>query len=70
MTTALALGQPAERHGADACPTPRSSSPPVDEQIIINALLGTDDEGVPYPPPTQNVMPAQETTPTRPTPPR
>jgi phospholipase C len=69
LTTALALGQPAN----DTVPSLPEASlvcPPTDEQVVLNALLGTDDEGVPYPPPTQNVMPVQETTPARPTPPR
>ncbi len=69
LTTALALGQPAN-DTVPSLPDASLVSPPADEQIIINALLGTDDEGVPYPPPTQNVMPVQETTPPRPTPPR
>ncbi len=69
LTTALALGQPAN-DTVPSLPDASLVSPPADEQIIINALLGTDDDGVPYPPPTQNVMPVQETTPTRPTPPR
>ena len=68
LTTALALGQ-AANHTVPTLPDASLVSPPADEQIIINALLGTDDEGMPYPPPTQNVMPVQETTPTRPTPP-
>jgi phospholipase C len=33
----------------------------VAEQTVINALTGTEDVGVPYPPPTTNSMPAQET---------
>jgi hypothetical protein len=44
--------------------------PKVQEQAVINSLLGTGDEGTPYPPPTQNVMPVQETSPPRPTPPQ
>jgi hypothetical protein len=44
--------------------------PAVDEQIILNAITGTFDYGDPYPPPLENAMPAQETTPSRPTPPR
>ena len=34
-----------------------ASIPLVDEQVVVNALIGTFDEGIPYPPPTQNVMP-------------
>jgi phospholipase C len=69
MTSALALAQPAN----PAVPTLPDASlvePLVDEQIIVNALTGTFDEGVAYPPPTQNSMPAQEPGPPRPAPPR
>ncbi|HTT87395.1 MAG TPA: hypothetical protein VMF60_08515, partial [Acidimicrobiales bacterium] len=37
----------------------------VAEQAVINALAGTEDDGVPYPPPTANAMPRQEHTPAR-----
>ena len=37
----------------------------VAEQAVINALAGTEDDGVPYPPPTANAMPTQESTPHR-----
>ena len=37
----------------------------VAEQAVINALAGTEDVGVAYPPPTSNSMPVQEATPTR-----
>ena len=37
----------------------------VAEQAVVNALAGTEDVGEAYPPPTQNVMPAQETSPRR-----
>jgi phospholipase C len=37
----------------------------VAEQAVINALAGTEDVGVPYPPPATNSMPTQETSPTR-----
>ncbi len=33
---------------------------------MLNALAGTLDVGVPYPPPSRNAMPAPETTPARP----
>ena len=56
-------GKPAQHHASRRCPTRRWSSPLVDEQIILNALTGTFDEGITYPPPDQNVMPVQETTP-------
>jgi len=38
----------------------------VAEQAVINALAGTEDDGVPYPLPTTNAMPRQETAPRRP----
>jgi phospholipase C len=38
----------------------------VAEQAVLNALAGTLDVGIPYPLPTSNSMPAQETTPARP----
>jgi phospholipase C len=37
----------------------------VAEQAVINALAGTEDVGVPYPLPSRNSMPVQETTPRR-----
>jgi hypothetical protein len=69
MTSALALGKP---HDPSIPTLPDASlvEPLVDEQVIVNALTGTFDEGIAYPPPTQNVMPAQETTPNRPSIPR
>ena len=69
LTSALALGRPAQ-------PTPPTLPdaslvvPVVDEEVVVNALTGTFDEGFTYAPPTANVMPAQETTPARPAPPR
>jgi phospholipase C len=38
----------------------------VAEQAVLNALAGTLDVGIPYPLPTSNSMPAQETAPDRP----
>ena len=38
----------------------------VAEQAVLNALAGTEDVGIPYPLPTSNSMPSQETTPSRP----
>ena len=38
----------------------------VAEQAVLNALTGTLDVGIPYPLPTSNSMPAQESTPARP----
>jgi phospholipase C len=36
------------------------------EEAVLNALAGTLDVGIPYPLPTSNKMPTQETTPARP----
>jgi len=36
------------------------------EEAVLNALTGTLDVGIPYPLPTSNSMPSQETTPSRP----
>jgi hypothetical protein len=38
----------------------------VAEQAVLNALAGTADIGIPYPLPTVNTMPTQETFPNRP----
>ena len=35
-------------------------------EAVLNALTGTLDVGIPYPLPTSNSMPSQETTPSRP----
>jgi phospholipase C len=69
MTSALALGKPSD---TTIPPLPDASlvEPLVDEQVILNALTGTFDEGFAYPPPTENVMPTQETRPNRPAVPR
>ena len=71
LTSALALGQPADRTVPSLPDTTLGLlDPKVQEQAVINSLLGTVDHGVPYPPPTKNVMPVQETSPARPTPPQ
>ena len=69
MTSALALGKPAQPI-PPVLPDASLAVPVVDEEVVVNALTGTFDEGFAYPPPTQNVMPVQETTPPRPAPPR
>jgi phospholipase C len=69
MTGALALGKPAD-DSIPSLPDASLVSPPVDAQVILDALVGTEDYAPPYPPPTQNVMPVQETSPPRPAPPR
>jgi phospholipase C len=38
----------------------------VAEEAVLNALAGTLDVGIPYPLPSSNAMPSQETTPARP----
>jgi phospholipase C len=68
MTSALALGRSPDR-SIPSLPKANLTVPLVDEQVIVNALVGTFDHGLPYPPPTQNVMPSQEILPLRPAPP-
>jgi phospholipase C len=49
--------------------TPPGPDPPgatIAEEAVLNALAGTLDVGLPYPLPSRNAMPAQETTPARP----
>jgi hypothetical protein len=36
------------------------------EEAVLNALTGTLDVGIPYPLPTSNSMPSQQTSPVRP----
>jgi phospholipase C len=69
LTSALALGQGAV-DAKPALPPAPLLNVQVDEEVIANALLGTVDEGIPYPPPTSNVMPTQATTPVRSAPPQ
>ena len=69
MTSALALGQPAQPV-PPVLPDASLTVPVADEEVVVNALTGTFDEGFTYAPPTQNAMPTQETTPPRPAPPR
>ena len=66
---ALALGRPAQTV-PPTLPDASLTVPVVDEEVVVNALTGTFDEGFTYAPPTENVMPVQETTPARPAPPR
>jgi phospholipase C len=68
MTSALALGAPPNL-SIPTLPLASLVEPLVDEEIIVNALTGTFDEGISYPPPTQNVMPTQEPGPPRRQPP-
>ena len=68
LTSALALGQPAQP-APPTLPVASLVVPVVDEEVVVNALTGTFDEGFSYPPPTANVMPVQESSPPRPAPP-
>jgi phospholipase C len=69
LTSALALAKPADPV-PPALPDASLVVPVVDEEVVVNALTGTFDEGFSYAPPTQNVMPVQESSPARPAPPR
>ncbi|MGI8752392.1 MAG: alkaline phosphatase family protein [Acidimicrobiales bacterium] len=66
MTAALGLSRPPNTSVPTLPPTSLVGDTSTVEQAVINALAGTADVGVPYPPPTANVMPTQETTPARP----
>ncbi|HEX3795419.1 MAG TPA: alkaline phosphatase family protein [Acidimicrobiales bacterium] len=67
MTSALSLGIPPNT-AIPELPNASLTVPLVDEQVILNALTGTFDAGIAYPPPSVNVMPVQETSPLRPPP--
>jgi phospholipase C len=69
MVGTLALGLP-PNYTVPSLPSAPLTVPLIDEQVFINSLAGTVDEGIPYPPPTQNVMPVQETLPHRSGPPQ
>jgi phospholipase C len=68
LTGALALGRIPDPT-PPALPAATLTVPLVDEQVVLNALAGTFDDGVPYPPPDANAMPSQEAGRTRPAPP-
>ncbi len=68
LTTALALGR-APIKAKPFLPAAPLTEPQVDAEVIANALLGTFDEGIPYPPPTSNAMPSQALFPHRSAPP-
>jgi phospholipase C len=70
LTTALGLTRPADATVPKLPPTSLVGDTSTVEQGVINALAGTADVGIPYPPPTTNAMPSQETTPVRPHTPR
>ena len=63
MTKALPLAAPDT--SVPTLPATSLGETSVAEQAVINALAGTEDDGVPYPPPKVNSMPEQETKPTR-----
>jgi phospholipase C len=65
MTSALALANPPNT-SVPALPATSLGDTSVAEQAVLNALAGTLDVGIPYPLPTTNSMPSQETTPNRP----
>jgi phospholipase C len=65
MTKALALAKPPNTSVPDL-PTTSLGDTEVAEQAVINALAGTEDVGIPYPAPTSNKMPKQESSPRRP----
>ncbi len=65
LTGTLALSQP-PRTTVPPLPVTSLGDTSVAEQAVLNALAGTLDVGIPYPIPTSNSMPAQETTPKRP----
>jgi phospholipase C len=63
LTRALPLANP--NTSVPTLPATSLGETSVAEQAVINALAGTEDVGIPYPPPTTNSMPAQETSPSR-----
>jgi phospholipase C len=65
MTSALNLTKAGD-NSVPSLPATSLGDTSVAEQAVLNALAGTLDVGIPYPLPTSNTMPAQETTPTRP----
>ena len=66
FTGALALVNPPVTKVPALPSTSIGSNITVVEEAVLNALTGTLDVGVPYPLPTSNSMPSQETTPSRP----
>ncbi len=70
LTSALTLGR-APINSKPFLPAAPLTEPQVDAELIANALLGTfEDDGIPYPPPTSNVMPSQALFPHRSAPPQ
>jgi phospholipase C len=66
FTGALALVNPPVTKVPSLPSTSIGSNITVVEEAVLNALAGTLDVGIPYPLPTSNSMPSQETTPARP----
>ena len=66
MTGALALAN-APVTAVPSLPATSLGDTSVAEQAVLNALAGSLDVGIPYPLPKSNSMPAQESTPSRPT---
>lgn len=65
MTTAFGFSRPPATQVPPLPPTSLVGNTGLVEQAVINALAGTADVGLPYPPPTVNAMPTQATKPTR-----
>ena len=65
LTAGLDLRQPPNNSVPPLPPTSLGDTT-VAEQAVINAFLGTFDQGQTYPLPTSNSMPSQETSPSRP----
>jgi len=65
MTGALALAKPPNTH-VPALPKTSLGNTKIAEEAVLNALAGTLDVGIPYPPPTKNHMPVQAAAPVRP----
>jgi phospholipase C len=63
LTETLRFGHP--NLSVPTLPATSLGDTAVAEQAVINALAGTEDVGVPYPPPTRNVMPKQLSRPRR-----
>jgi phospholipase C len=63
MTGALSLSKP--RTSVPPLPPTSLGQTDVAEQAVLNALAGTLDVGIPYPIPSSNAMPTQESTPVR-----
>ena len=58
MTGALALAKPPDTH-VPPLPTTSLGDTSIAEEAVLNALAGTLDVGIPYPPPATNHMPSQ-----------